>query len=82
MARRRFVGTYGGFAYLAPLCGIPALSYYSEANSFSTRHLDLMRDVLQSRNDARLLDVVAVPEERGPVRRVVARWRSHVASDA
>lgn len=62
---KRFVGTYGGFAYLAPLCGIPALSYYSEAKSFSTRHLDLMRDVLQSRNHARLLDVVAVPEERG-----------------
>jgi hypothetical protein len=59
---RRFVGTYGGFAYLAPLCGIPALSYYSEADSFSTRHLDLMRDVLQSRNHARLLDVVRVPE--------------------
>jgi hypothetical protein len=62
---RRFVGTYGGFAYLAPLCGIPAVSYYSEANSFSTRHLDLVRDVLHSRNDARLLDVVPVPEERG-----------------
>jgi hypothetical protein len=41
------------------------VSYYSEANSFSTRHLDLVRDVLQSRNDARLLDVVPVPEERG-----------------
>ena len=27
---RRFVGTYGGFAYLAPLCGVPAVSYYSE----------------------------------------------------
>jgi hypothetical protein len=63
---RRFVGTYGGFAYLAPLCGIPALSYYSEAASFSPRHLELMRDVLQSRNHARLLDVVPVPEERNP----------------
>ena len=62
---RRFVGTYGGFAYLAPFCGIPALSYYSEPDSFSVRHLDLVRDVLQSRNHARLLDVIPVPEERG-----------------
>ena len=27
---RRFVGTYGGFAYLAPFCGVPAVSYYTE----------------------------------------------------
>ena len=44
---RRFVGTYGGFAYLAPLCGVPAVSYYSEPEPFSKRHLDLIRDVLR-----------------------------------
>ena len=60
---RRFVGTYGGFAYLAPLCGVPAVSYYSEPLSFSTRHLDLMRDVLRSSGDAVSLDVVQVSEE-------------------
>jgi hypothetical protein len=62
---RRFVGTYGGFAYLVPLCGIPAVSYYSEPGSFSLRHLDLMRDVLQSSKDAGSLEVVRVPQEGG-----------------
>ncbi|HEY5616575.1 MAG TPA: hypothetical protein VIK60_01445 [Vicinamibacterales bacterium] len=62
---RRFVGTYGGFAYLAPLCGVPAVSYYSEAGSFSTRHLDLMRDVLRSTGDAGSLELIQVPQEGG-----------------
>lgn len=57
----RFVGTYGGFAYLAPLCGIPAVSYYSQPGSFSTRHLDLMRDVLRSAGAPGLLEVREVP---------------------
>lgn len=61
----RFVGTYGGFAYLAPLCRVPAVSYYSEPGSFSIRHLDLMRDILQTSNDAGLLQLVQVPREGG-----------------
>ena len=60
---RRFVGTYGGFAYLAPLCGIPAVSYYSEPGSFSTRHLDLMCDVLASGDAAGSLEVIRVPRK-------------------
>jgi hypothetical protein len=60
---RRFVGTYGGFAYLAPLCGVPALSYYSEPDSFSIRHLDLMRDVLRSSGDGGSLELVQLPQE-------------------
>jgi hypothetical protein len=43
---RRFVGTYGGFAYLAPFYGVPADSYYSDPGAFSTRHLDLAQNVL------------------------------------
>jgi len=27
---RAFVGTYGGFCYLAPLCGIPAVAFYGD----------------------------------------------------
>ncbi len=42
----RFVGTYGGFAYLAPFYGIPSESYYSEPGAFSMRHLELARDAL------------------------------------
>lgn len=62
---RRFVGTYGGFAYLAPLCGVPAVSYYSEPGSFSVRHLDLMRDVLQSSAEAASLELVPVRQDGG-----------------
>lgn len=37
-----FVGTYGGFAYLAPFVGVPATAYYSQAN-FRRDHLKLIR---------------------------------------
>jgi hypothetical protein len=33
-----FVGTYGGFAYLAPFCGIRSVAFYSDRNYF-TYHL-------------------------------------------
>jgi hypothetical protein len=62
---RRFVGTYGGFAYLAPLCGVPALSYYSEPESFSKRHLNLIHDVLRAEGRPDLLDVAEVRKEQG-----------------
>jgi hypothetical protein len=57
---RRFVGTYGGFAYLAPLYGVPAASYFSEPGAFSMKHLDLIRDVLQSGGRPDLLEVIRV----------------------
>jgi hypothetical protein len=60
---RRFVGTYGGFAYLAPLCGVPAVSYYTDPDGFSTRHLDFVRDVLTSKGESDLLQVVGVVNE-------------------
>jgi len=33
-----FVGTYGGFAYLAPLCGVRSTAFFSDRNYF-TYHL-------------------------------------------
>jgi hypothetical protein len=39
---RAFVGTYGGFSYLAPLCGVPSVTFYSEA-SFFEQHLEFAR---------------------------------------
>jgi hypothetical protein len=33
-----FVGTYGGFAYLAPFCGVRSMAFYSDRNYF-TYHL-------------------------------------------
>ena len=29
---RAFVGTYGGYSYLAPFCGVPSLAFYSDAH--------------------------------------------------
>jgi len=60
---RRFVGTYGGFAYLAPLCGVSAVSYYTQPGGFSTRHLDFVRDVLASGGESSLLQVLEVGKE-------------------
>jgi hypothetical protein len=35
---RAFVGTYGGYSYLAPLYGVPAISFYSR-QTFKLHHL-------------------------------------------
>ena len=53
----RFVGTYGGFAYLAPLCGVPSVAYYTDPGGFSVRHLELIRDVLHADDHPEWLDV-------------------------
>lgn len=44
---RAFIGTYGGFAYLAPLCGVPATVFHSE-DEFYEHHRQLA-DVTFSR---------------------------------
>ena len=36
---KSFIGTYGGFSYLAPLCGVDAVGVYSVKN-FYAHHLD------------------------------------------
>lgn len=42
-----FIGTYGGFAYLAPFLGVPTLALFGRA-SFRKDHLNLMRSLAQS----------------------------------
>lgn len=37
----RFVGTYGGFSYLAPLMGVPSLCIYSEIGRVVPVHMDV-----------------------------------------
>ena len=37
---RAFVGTYGGFSYLAPFAGVPSLSFFSR-HGFEPHHLEL-----------------------------------------
>jgi hypothetical protein len=38
---RGFIGTYGGFSYLAPFYGVPSLSFFSRRNAFEPHHLEL-----------------------------------------
>lgn len=42
---RLFLGTYGGFAYLAPFYGVPSVSIYSEPHGFSRSHLEMAHSV-------------------------------------
>jgi hypothetical protein len=41
---RALIGTYGGFAYLAPLCGVNAVAVYSQRTYF-VYHLDFAQQV-------------------------------------
>ncbi len=54
-----WVGTYGGFAYLAPFHGVAAHAYYSNPAGFSRRHLELAQHVV-ARFGTRLLEVSPV----------------------
>jgi hypothetical protein len=40
-----FVGTYGGFSYLAPLYGIDTLAFYSHVTGFRFDHLEVAKRV-------------------------------------
>ena len=42
---RAFVGTYGGFSYLAPLCGVNTLALYSNPSGFRIDHLEIAKRV-------------------------------------
>jgi len=42
---RGFIGTYGGFSYLAPFHGVSSLSFFSRRNGFESHHLDLANRV-------------------------------------
>jgi hypothetical protein len=39
------VGTYGGFSYLAPLCGTHTLAFYSHPGGFRFDHLEVAKRV-------------------------------------
>ena len=43
-----FVGTYGGFSYLAPLCGVNTLAFYSHAGGFRFDHLEVAKRVFSA----------------------------------
>jgi hypothetical protein len=59
-----FVGTYGGFSYMAPFYGVRSVAYYSDPHGFSPKHLHLARSAFERIGSAGLLDVRAT--ETGP----------------
>jgi hypothetical protein len=54
-----FVGTYGGFSYLAPFYGVKSLAFYSDARGFSQKHLEMARAAFEGIGAGGLLDVRA-----------------------
>jgi hypothetical protein len=62
---RAFIGTYGGFSYLAPFCGTNTVAFYSNPAAFRFDHLEVSKRVFSSLKsgsfvplDVRDLDVV------------------------
>jgi hypothetical protein len=63
---RAFVGTYGGFSYLAPFCGVPTTAYYSNPAGFSPRHLLMAHSALSTMGMPGLLSVLPRPGDQRP----------------
>jgi hypothetical protein len=51
-----FVGTYGGYSYLAPLCGVNSVAFYSR-QSFKQHHLELAHRAFQRLGGPQLMPV-------------------------
>jgi hypothetical protein len=51
-----FVGTYGGYSYLAPFYGVSSVAFHSHS-TFNRHHLDLAHRVFQRLGPARLVSV-------------------------
>ena len=52
-----FVGTYGGFSYMAPFYGVKSLAFYSDPEGFSQKHLHMARSAFDTIGADGLLDV-------------------------
>jgi hypothetical protein len=75
-----FVGTYGGFSYLAPLVGTGTVAFYSRATGFRFDHLEVAKRVFQGLQcapfvelDVRAVDVVRLGFAGGAVAETVRR---------
>jgi hypothetical protein len=53
---RAFVGTYGGYSYLAPFHGVPALAFYS-VRSFKPHHLHVAQRVFERLGSATVIPI-------------------------
>lgn len=58
---RAFVGTYGGFSYLAPFLNVPAIGVYSDSGGFSRTHYELALSVFSGWSRG-LLQTVSVDD--------------------
>jgi hypothetical protein len=69
---RGFLGTYGGFSYLAPFYGVRSMSFFSRRAGFEQHHLDLATRVFDTvmPGGFAALDTHVV----GPADPAVARW--------
>jgi hypothetical protein len=45
---KAFVGTYGGFSYLAPFCGTNTVAFFSNPTAFRFDHLEVSKRVFSS----------------------------------
>jgi len=52
-----FVGTYGGFSYMAPFYGVRSQAFYSDPGGFSQKHLHMARSAFDTIGAGDLLDV-------------------------
>jgi len=52
-----FVGTYGGFSYMAPFHGVKSLAFYSDESGFSPKHLHMARSAFDGIGASGLLQV-------------------------
>jgi hypothetical protein len=62
---KAFVGTYGGYSYLAPLCGVSSLALYSEP-TFKPSHLNVAQHMFRTVGGAPFVpvDVASLPAVR------------------
>ncbi|MGH8309774.1 MAG: hypothetical protein ACRETX_08270, partial [Steroidobacteraceae bacterium] len=62
---RAFIGTYGGYSYLAPLCGVTSLAFYSEPTC-KPQHLQVAQHMFRTLGGPSLvpLDVASLPALR------------------
>ena len=59
---RTFVGTYGGFSYLAPFYRVPSYAFYADAAGFSPKHLAMAHSAFDRIGAGGLLHVHSVSE--------------------
>jgi hypothetical protein len=52
-----FVGTYGGFSYMAPFYGVKSMAFYSDPAGFSPKHLHMAHSAFDAVGAGGLLDV-------------------------